>query len=81
MTFASLLECQVEPANPAAKVVVNARTGTIVIGGDVRVTSVVTHGSLTVRVKEDINTTQEQNILAAGQMQYSWRRYCTNTRS
>ena len=69
VTFMSLLEnVQVEPANPAAKVVVNARTGTIVIGGDVRVTpAVVTHGSLTVRVKEDINTTQEQNILAAGQ--------------
>ena len=69
VTFMSLLEnVQVEPANPAAKVVVNARTGTIVIGGDVRVTpAVVTHGSLTVRVKEDINTVQEQNILAAGQ--------------
>lgn len=69
VTFMSLLEnVQVEPANPAAKVVVNARTGTIVIGGDVRVTpAVVTHGSLTVRVKEDINTAQEQNILAAGQ--------------
>ena len=36
VTFMSLLEnVQVEPANPAAKVVVNARTGTIVIGGDV----------------------------------------------
>ncbi len=69
VTFMSLLEnVQVEPANPAAKVVVNARTGTIVIGGDVRVTpAVVTHGSLTVRVKEDINTTQAQNIVAAGQ--------------
>ena len=69
VTFMSLLEnVQVEPANPAAKVVVNARTGTIVIGGDVRVTpAVVTHGSLTVRVKEDIKTTHEQNILAAGQ--------------
>ena len=69
VTFMSLLEnVQVEPANPAAKVVVNARTGTIVIGGDVRVTpAVVTHGSLTVRVKEDINTAQEQNILATGQ--------------
>ena len=41
-------------ARPAAKVIVNARSGTIVIGGDVRVTpAVVTHGSLTVKVKED----------------------------
>jgi flagellar P-ring protein precursor FlgI len=69
VTFMSLLEnVEVQPASPAAKVVVNARTGTIVIGGDVRVTpAVVTHGSLTVRVTEDIKTTQGQNIVANGQ--------------
>ncbi len=69
VTFMSLLEnVEVQPASPAAKVVVNARTGTIVIGGDVRVTpAVVTHGSLTVRVKEDMKTTQGQNIVANGQ--------------
>ncbi len=69
VTFMSLLEnVEVQPASPAAKVVVNARTGTIVIGGDVRVTpAVVTHGSLTVRVKEDMNITQGQNIVANGQ--------------
>jgi len=59
VSFVSLLEnIDVEPARPAAKVIVNSRTGTIVIGGDVRVTpAVVTHGSLTVRVKEDTNVT------------------------
>ena len=69
VTFMSLLEnVEVQPASPAAKVVVNARTGTIVIGGDVRVTpAVVTHGTLTVRVTEDIKTTQGQNIVANGQ--------------
>ena len=69
VTFMSLLEnVEVQPASPAAKVVVNSRTGTIVIGGDVRVTpAVVTHGSLTVRVKEDVETTQAQNIIANGQ--------------
>ncbi len=69
VTFMSLLEnVEVEPASPAAKVVVNARTGTIVIGGDVRVTpAVVTHGSLTVRVKEDTEISQGQNIIANGQ--------------
>jgi flagellar P-ring protein precursor FlgI len=69
VTFMSLLEnVEVQPASPAAKVVVNARTGTIVIGGDVRVTpAVVTHGSLTVRVKEDMKTTQGQNIVANGE--------------
>ena len=38
VAFVSLLEnIEVEPDRPKAKVVVNARTGTIVIGGDVRV--------------------------------------------
>lgn len=55
VSFVSLLQdIEVEPARPAAKVIINARSGTIVIGGDVRVTpAVVTHGSLTVRVTED----------------------------
>ena len=64
MSFVSLLEnIEVEPARPSAKVIVNSRTGTIVIGGDVRVTpSVVTHGSLTVRINEDKEVTQATNI-------------------
>ncbi|MEL0037353.1 MAG: flagellar basal body P-ring protein FlgI, partial [Gammaproteobacteria bacterium] len=60
VSFMSLLEnVNVDPARPSAKVIVNSRTGTIVIGGDVRVTpAVVTHGSLTVRVTEDTNVSQ-----------------------
>jgi flagellar P-ring protein precursor FlgI len=67
VSFVSLLEnVQVEPDRPRAKVVVNARTGTIVIGGDVRVSAAaVTHGSLTVRVKEDVNVTQTQAMAVA----------------
>ncbi|MDC1383958.1 flagellar basal body P-ring protein FlgI [Candidatus Puniceispirillum sp.] len=67
VSFVSLLEnIQVDPDRPKAKVVVNARTGTIVIGGDVRVLpAVVTHGSLTVRVKEDQKITQTQNLVVA----------------
>jgi len=62
VSFMSLLEnIQVDPAAPIARVVVNARTGTIVIGGDVRVTpAAVSHGSLTVKVNEDTNTTPGQ---------------------
>ena len=57
--FMSLLEnIQVKPADPVARVVVNARTGTVVIGGDVRVTpAAVSHGSLTVKVQEKTTTT------------------------
>ena len=64
VSFMSLLEnIEVDPAAPIAKVVVNARTGTIVIGGDVRVTpAAVSHGSLTVKVSEDTNTTPGQTL-------------------
>lgn len=44
----------VATAPAAARVVVNARTGTIVIGGAVRVApAAVAHGSLTVRIEEE----------------------------
>jgi flagellar P-ring protein precursor FlgI len=68
VSFVSLLEnIEVDPDRPRAKVVVNARTGTIVIGGDVRVSpAAVTHGSLTVRVTEDTNITQTQTMAVAG---------------
>ncbi len=64
VSFMSLLEnIEVDPASPIARVVVNARTGTIVIGGDVRVTpAAVSHGSLTVKVNEDTNTTPGQTL-------------------
>ena len=64
VAFVSLLEnIEIEPSRPKAKVIVNARTGTIVIGGDVRVTpAVVTHGSMTVRVSEDQNVNQNNNL-------------------
>lgn len=67
VSFVSLLEnIQVNPDRPRAKVVVNARTGTIVIGGDVRVLpAAVTHGSLTVRVNEDQLVTQTQGVAVA----------------
>ena len=64
VSFVSLLEnIEVEPAQPPARVIVNSRTGTIVIGGDVRITpAVVTHGSLTVRVNEDKQVFQANNV-------------------
>jgi flagellar P-ring protein precursor FlgI len=45
---------EIAPSPAAARVIVNARTGTIVIGGAVRVApAVVAHGSLTVRIEEE----------------------------
>ena len=44
----------VDPAEAPARVIVNARTGTVVINGAVRLgPAAITHGKLTVRVQED----------------------------
>src|SRR3546814_2230761 len=44
----------VDPAEAAARVVVNARTGTVVINGAVRISpAAVSHGKLTVSVEEN----------------------------
>jgi flagellar P-ring protein precursor FlgI len=52
VAFMSLLEnFEITPAEGAAKIVVNSRTGTIIIGSHVRVMpAAITHGSLTVTI-------------------------------
>jgi len=50
---------EVQPAEAAAKVIVNSRTGTVVIGANVRVTpAAVAHGSLVVRITETTQVSQ-----------------------
>lgn len=65
VAFVSLLEnIEVEPVVPPAQVIINSRTGTVVIGGNVRVTpAAVTHGSLTVRVNERLNVDQGSTVV------------------
>ena len=60
VSFMSAIEdLLVTPSAPAARVIVNSRTGTIVISEGVRVTpAAVSHGSLTVRIKENLNVSQ-----------------------
>jgi flagellar P-ring protein precursor FlgI len=44
---------EVDPAQPVARVIVNSRTGTVVIGANVRVSpAAVAHGSLVVKITE-----------------------------
>lgn len=66
VSFVSLLEnIEVEPVEPPAQVIINSRTGTVVIGGNVRVTpAAVTHGSLTVRVNERLNVAQGASVVS-----------------
>lgn len=68
VSFVSLLEnLEVQDAEPPARVIVNSRTGTIVIGGNVRVTpAAVTHGSLTVKVNENPTVTPNSNVAMNG---------------
>ena len=67
VNYLSLLEnLDVVPGDSSARVIINSRTGTIVVGQHVRVSPVaITHGSLTVTVREDVKVSQP-NALAEG---------------
>ncbi|MDO6444408.1 flagellar basal body P-ring protein FlgI [Colwellia sp. 1_MG-2023] len=60
VSFLAVLEnLEFEPDTPAAKVIVNSRTGTIVIGSDVRLLpAAITHGGITVTINESQDVTQ-----------------------
>lgn len=56
------------PGEAAAKVVINSRTGTLVIGRHVRVMPVaVSHGNLTVSISEDISVSQPAPFSRGGE--------------
>ncbi len=67
VTYLSVLEnLEVEPAEPVARVIINSRTGTIVIGANVRVSpAAVSHGNLTVTIAENVEVSQP-NAFAGG---------------
>jgi len=67
VSFLSMLEnINVESGEEAARVVINSRTGTIVIGQNVKVLpAAITHGSLSVTISEN-PTVSQPNALAAG---------------
>ena len=65
--FVSILEnIEVVRSEPPAKIIVNSRTGTLVISGNVKVTpAAVSHGTLSVKVNEDVNV-QGGDAIAIG---------------
>lgn len=69
VAFVSLLEnLEVDPAAAPARVVVNSRSGTIVIGAEVRLErAAVAHGNLTVTIAESLNVSQPGPFGGAGQ--------------
>jgi len=57
--LAALENIEFEPSRPSAKVIVNSRTGTIVIGSDVRLLpAAITHGGITVTINETRDVSQ-----------------------
>ncbi len=67
VSFLSAVEnLEFSPADGSAKIIVNSRTGTIVVGKHVRLKpAAVTHGGMTVAIKENLNVTQP-NALGGG---------------
>ena len=65
--FVSVLEnLEVTRSDPPAKIIVNSRTGTLVISGNVKVTpAAVSHGSLSVKVNENLSV-EGGNAVAVG---------------
>ncbi|GMM90279.1 flagellar basal body P-ring protein FlgI [Vibrio fortis] len=68
VAFLSAIEnVEFDPAEGSAKIIVNSRTGTIVVGKHVRLRSAaVTHGGMTVAIKENLNVSQP-NAFSGGQ--------------
>jgi len=68
VSFLSVLEnLEFEPASPAAKIIVNSRTGTIVIGSEVTLlAAAITHGGITVTINE-LQDVSQPNAFAEGE--------------
>jgi flagellar P-ring protein precursor FlgI len=69
VAFLSTVEnLQVEPGSASAKVIINSRTGTVVISSNVIVTpAAVSHGSLSVTIKEEQRVSQPAPFSTLGQ--------------
>lgn len=68
VAYLSTLEnIEFQPGDGAAKIIVNSRTGTIVVGQNVRLRpAAITHGGMTVSIQEDFNVDQP-NPLGGGE--------------
>jgi flagellar P-ring protein precursor FlgI len=66
VSFLSVLEnLEVTPGEEAAKVIINSRTGTIVVGQHVKIEPVaITHGDLTVTIRNDLEAVQPEGLSA-----------------
>ncbi len=68
VSFIAMLEnLTIEPGKSAARIIINSRSGTVVIGENVRVLpAAISHGSLTLTISENARASQP-NALASGE--------------
>lgn len=68
VAFLSTVEnLEIDPAAAAARVIINSRTGTVVISSNVHVSpAAVSHGSLTVSIKEEQKVSQPSALASVG---------------
>jgi flagellar P-ring protein FlgI len=68
VAFLSTVEnLEIDPASAPARVIINSRTGTVVISSNVRVSpAAVSHGSLTVSIKEEQKVSQPSAFATVG---------------
>lgn len=66
VSFLSVLEnLEVTPGEESAKVIINSRTGTIVVGQHVKIEPVaITHGDLTVTIQNNLEAVQPEGLSA-----------------
>ncbi|HHZ69960.1 MAG TPA: flagellar basal body P-ring protein FlgI [Methylococcaceae bacterium] len=69
VSFMAMIQAlDVTPGEPPARVVVNSRSGTVVISRNVRVTAAaITHGTLTLKIKMRNQVSQAQSLAPQGQ--------------
>ena len=66
VSYIAMLEnLQVQPGEASAKIIVNSRTGTVVIGKNVKVMpAAVSHGSMIVTIREEPSVVQDPGMIA-----------------
>ena len=66
--FMSAVEAVAVDVDAKAKVIVNERTGTVIIGSDVSITPVsISHGNLSISIETQFNVSQPQPLAPGGQ--------------
>jgi len=64
----AVMQIDIEP-EASSKVVVDERTGTIVIGSDVRISTVaISHGDLTIKISTNVLVSQPAPLAMANQL-------------